>query len=76
MDDIQILKELLFKNLQTNIEQQKELFKKLSDKMEVLITSDDYRKENLKSTKKVERELRLRARKTYKIAKKRALETK
>ncbi|PIP54695.1 MAG: hypothetical protein COX07_03970 [Bacteroidetes bacterium CG23_combo_of_CG06-09_8_20_14_all_32_9] len=76
MDDIQILKELLFKNLQTNIEQQKELFKKLSDKMEVLITSDDYRKENLKSTKKVERELRLRARKTDKIAKKRALETK
>jgi len=44
--------------------------------MEVLITSDDYRKENLKSTKKVERELRLRARKTDKIAKKRALETK
>ena len=76
MDDIQILKELLFKNLQTNIEQQKELFKKLSDKMEVLINSDDYRKENLKSTKKVERELRLRARKTDKIAKKRALETK
>ena len=62
--------------MQTNIEQQKELFKKLSDKMEVLITSDDYRKENLKSTKKVERELRLRARKTDKIAKKRALETK